>query len=30
MEELSESIRDIARSSGVAIGKAERSIVKKK
>jgi hypothetical protein len=30
MEELSEGTRDLARSSGVAMGNAERSIVKKK
>jgi len=30
VEELSEGTRDLARSSGVAMGKAERSIVKKK
>jgi hypothetical protein len=30
MEELSESTRDLARRSGVAMGKAERSIIKKK
>lgn len=30
MEDLSDGTRDLARSSGVAMGKAERSIVKKK
>jgi hypothetical protein len=30
MEELCEGTRDLARSSGVAMGKAERSIVEKK